>query len=215
MGSVNSSNIIIGSKTLEENNGGTQNIYIGKNTYSTGTRNILIGNSIDNADDDKIIIGSQNHMMQIKGGVNWNVDKIEGQNNFTFINQTIRPAQFYFFDNTLTSVTLPSFISNITYQIKGLQIIFKRKYQEPQTPPNITFYTDINIIPNYDNNDNQVSPTISYPSRIFDKNNTLNNTDKIVRYLDVDYTITQPYLIMPSSVYTITFICDGTDWYQI
>ena len=185
----------------------------------------MIGNNINNNNEsNKIIIGSSKDMIRIQGGVNWNIDKIENLTEYTFINEQNAPAQIYFFDNTLTSVTLPTYLSNISYRIIGQQIIFKRKYT--QTPQEITFYTEKNIKNNFNEDENgddniYVNSTITYPSRIIKNNNIADTVNEPYEYrlnanTEIEtFVLNKPYLTMDSSVHTITFICDGTDWYQI
>lgn len=258
--SYNTDNILIGHRSESSSD---NNILIGNNNRSSSDENILIGNNINNTGNEQnniyighsivntvnnnnnnylIILGSSLQTINVQGGINFKNTLLT--NSTSDLNGDNQLSQFYFVNNNVTQITLPT--QNQRSRDSGKKIIFRRKLG---LTSNIIFKTNVYVsdvtdpspIPELLTASLPISYTTTYSytvSKIYDiGNNTISATivpqytqSKVITVTGINinsgitdsndtnivYTdVTGFNLVWPASSTTITFICDGTDWYQI
>ena len=195
-------------------------LIIDQNGFSTFEQNIMVNNIFfgsENNTENLIAIGSSLQTINVQGGINF---KSIGLTNSTsdLSSDTSPLSQIYFVANTVTNIILPG---QLLFDNMGTKIIFRTKYTQTQSRQNIIFYTKINIQNNYDESTTYINSTITYPSLIIKNDNTAATYTESYSYqLNQNssaetFSLQKPCLTWDSSSTTITFICDGIDWYQI
>ncbi len=218
---TNKNNISIGSNTLDiettnhiviglQNqviSSAVNNILIGNNINLLSSNNIYIGNNITNniLSGNLIVIGSSSQTINVQGGINFKTNLLTNStSDLGFFEQL---SQIYFVNTNVTNIILPT--QNIPSKDSGKRIIFRRTSDSTRT---ISFSSNILFIPQIpieDANGNLIpQPDIVFTTKIYDITNITNATYN-------NTLVTKYNLNWSSSSTTITFICDGIDWYQI